>query len=212
MHGGLSFRLLALGGTWMGKDEESRTALNDAMDRYADGEDAAFGEVYDGIVPRLLSFFTNQVRETPRAEDLVQQTLLQLHAARRNYIRGSDVLPWAFAIGRNVLADWRRKGRREVLFSKTEDNDAALDGTLERGFVPDEMAETKQMADLVRAQFALLPEAQRAAFDLVRGEGLSIAETAQVLGTTPMAIKLRVHRVYEALRAVLGGKATRPGS
>jgi RNA polymerase sigma-70 factor (ECF subfamily) len=196
----------------MGNDDERRIALNDAMNRYADGDDAAFGEVYDGIAPRLLSFFMNQVRDTPRAEDLVQQTLLQLHAARRNYVLGSDVLPWAFAIGRNVLIDWRRKHRREVLFSTAEDNDAATDRHIERGLVPDGMAATKQLADLIRTEFHQLPESQRTAFDLVRGEGLSVAETAQVLGTTPMAIKLRVHRVCEALRAVLAGKARRARS
>lgn len=32
---------------------------------------------------------------------------------------------------------------------------------------------------------------------------MSVAEAAQVLGTTPTAIKLRAHRVYEAIRALL---------
>jgi len=49
-----------------------------------------------------------------------------------------------------------------------------------------------------------LPETQRVAFELVKEEGLSLAEAAQVLGTTVSAVKLRAHRAYEALRAVLG--------
>jgi RNA polymerase sigma-70 factor (ECF subfamily) len=49
-----------------------------------------------------------------------------------------------------------------------------------------------------------LPEAQRVAFELVKHEGLSLAEAADVLGTTVAAVKLRAHRTYEALRAALG--------
>jgi len=44
---------------------------------------------------------------------------------------------------------------------------------------------------------------------MVRHEGLSVAETAEVMGTTPTAVKLRVHRAYEALRAVLGSSGKR---
>jgi RNA polymerase sigma-70 factor (ECF subfamily) len=45
---------------------------------------------------------------------------------------------------------------------------------------------------------------QRAAFELIKQEGLTVAEAAQVLGTTVAAVKLRAHRAYEALRAALG--------
>jgi RNA polymerase sigma-70 factor (ECF subfamily) len=49
-----------------------------------------------------------------------------------------------------------------------------------------------------------LPEKQRAAFELVKLDGLSLAEAAQVLGTTVGAVKLRVHRAHVALSVVLG--------
>jgi RNA polymerase sigma-70 factor (ECF subfamily) len=48
-----------------------------------------------------------------------------------------------------------------------------------------------------------MPEAHRVAYILVRQEGLSVAEAAEVVGTTPTAMKLRAHRAYEALRAAL---------
>ena len=41
------------------------------------------------------------------------------------------------------------------------------------------------------------------AFVLIRYEGLSIQDAAQVLGATPTAVKLRAFRAYEALRAEL---------
>jgi RNA polymerase sigma-70 factor (ECF subfamily) len=136
---------------------------------------------------------------------MVQQTLLHMHAARRNYVTGSDVVPWAFAIGRNVLVDSRRRGRREVLFATAGADAAAMELAVDRASSPDDIAATRQMAERVRSEFDRLPAAQRAAYDLVRSGGLSVAEAAEVLGTTPTAVKLRVHRVYNALRDVLGG-------
>jgi RNA polymerase sigma-70 factor (ECF subfamily) len=189
--------------------DDERRALNAAMDRYAEGDDAAFAEVYDLLAPRLLAYFQRLLGDHQRAEDIVQQTLMQMHAARRNYATGSDVLPWAFAIGRHVLIDARRRTRKEALFATAEGDAAALDLTVDRASSPDDLAETRQMADLVRAELDRLPAAQRAAYDLVRTEGLSVAQTAEILGTTPTAVKLRVHRVYQMLRGLLGG-AERP--
>jgi RNA polymerase sigma-70 factor (ECF subfamily) len=180
------------------------------MDRYAEGADAAFGEVYDLLAPRLLAYFHRLLGDRDRAEDVVQQTLLQMHAARRNYVTGSDVLPWAFAIGRHVAIDAHRRTRNETLFPTAEGDAAALDLTVDRASSPDDLAATRQMADLVRAELDRLPAAQRAAYDLVRTEGLSVANAAEILGTTPTAVKLRVHRVYQMLRAVLGGGEPAP--
>jgi len=62
-------------------------------------------------------------------------------------------------------------------------------------------------ADRMDRELARMPEAHRVAFELVQRDGLSMAETAQVLGTTENAVKLRAFRTYEALRAALGAEA-----
>jgi RNA polymerase sigma-70 factor, ECF subfamily len=49
-----------------------------------------------------------------------------------------------------------------------------------------------------------LPEASRVAFELIQLDGLSIAEAAEVLGTTSAAVKMRAHRAYQTLRERLG--------
>src|SRR6476620_3082773 len=106
------------------------------MDRHADGDEAAFADVYDLLAPRLYRFFLRQTGDVGRAEDLVQQTLLQLHAARREYVRGSDVLPWAFCIGRRLLIDSRRRTKKEVLFETAAQDADALDARVERFSMP----------------------------------------------------------------------------
>ena len=63
------------------------------MDRYARGDDAAFGEVYDKLAPRLYGFLLRHTRDRAKAEDVVQQTMLQIHRARGRFLPGAEVTP-----------------------------------------------------------------------------------------------------------------------
>jgi RNA polymerase sigma-70 factor (ECF subfamily) len=190
---------------------DGRAALTDAMNRHADGDPAAFGEVYDLLGKRLFAFFLRRTRDRAQAEDLVQQTLLQMHCARQSYVRGSDVVPWAFAIGRRLLIDQYRRRKKEVLFDGAEDAQGGADERVSRDAIPEEVASTRQIAQQLEASLDALPEAQRTAYLLVREEGLSVAEAAEVMGITATALKLRAHRVYEHLRRVLAGPDRGPG-
>lgn len=186
--------------------------LDTAMERYAGGDDAAFAVVYDGLAPRLMAFLVRYTRDRARAEDVVQQTMLQMHRARGRFTPGAQVVPWAFAIARRLLIDSHRRGGREVL-SPTGDDDyeqvlAAVDARA------DDVAIAKEIAAKLGEELAKLPENQRTAFELIKQDGLSVAEAAQVLGTTVAAVKLRAHRAYEALREVLADidpKSSKPG-
>ena len=172
-------------------------AASAAMDRYARGEDAAFGELYDVLAPKLLGFLYRQTRDRARAEDLVQQTFLQMHCARETYVTGADVVPWAFAIARRLAIDSYRRNKREVT-SPDLDLAAMIDDT-----GPDDVLRSKQAAEMLQQTLDALPESQRVAFELIKRDGLSVAQAAETLGTTVTAVKLRAHRTYEALRSAL---------
>jgi RNA polymerase sigma-70 factor (ECF subfamily) len=212
------------------KVEPASRALDVAMDRYASGEDAAFGELYDGLAPRLQSFLQRYTRDRARAEDVVQQTMLQIHRYTRDRARdgsaassagrrprlgrgrftpGAQVVPWAFAIARRLLIDMHRRGGREVLAPTSDETltqvMAALDDRA------DDVAIAKETAQRLSEELARLPENQRVAFELIKQDGLSVAEAAQVLGTTVAAVKLRAHRAYEAMRAALVRLAAEDG-
>ena len=180
-------------------------ALDAAMDRYARGEDAAFEEVYDGLAPRLQAFLVRYTSDRARAEDVVQQTMLQIHRARGRFIVGSQVAPWAFAIARRLLIDMHRRGGREVLSPTGDDSLTQLLAAVDAP--ADDVVIAKEVAARLSVELGRLPENQRVAFELIKQDGLSVAEAAQVLGTTVPAVKLRAHRAYEALRAVLADLA-----
>jgi len=167
------------------------------MERYARGDEAAFGELYDAIAPRLYAFLLRQTRSEAAAKDVLQQTMLKIHLARGTFEEGAAVLPWAYAIARRLWIDSTRRVKREAPLDETRE-DAADDPS------PDDQAYAGELAARLQRELAKLPENQRVAFQLVKQEELSIAEAAAVLGTTESAVKLRAHRAYQTLREALG--------
>jgi RNA polymerase sigma-70 factor (ECF subfamily) len=186
---------------WRGRSVivAARAEADVAMERYAGGDEASFGVVYDALAPRIFGYLLRQTRQRARAEDLLQQTMLHIHRARASFIPGAEVTPWAFAIARRLLIDSLRRSSRELLA-----DDGEVDAGPDRGPMADELVQARELAARVERVLAKLPQSQRTAFELIKTEGLSVAEAAQVLGTTVAAVKLRAHRAYEALRASLG--------
>jgi RNA polymerase sigma-70 factor (ECF subfamily) len=67
----------------------------------------------------------------------------------------------------------------------------------------EELFADKELSQALDQALHRLPETQASAFRLLKGEGLSVAEVATIMGTTKGAVKLRAHRAYQALRGFL---------
>lgn len=174
-------------------------AVDAAMSRYADGDEAAFATLYDLLSPRLLGALTRMTRgDRALAEDLTQQTFLQIHRARGEFREGAHVVPWAFAIARRLAIDvFRKRGREDVR------DPEQLAFCLDWAPGGDQAVLGEQLAGHLDRVLAEMPETQVAALELVRGDGLSMAEAAEVLGLSEGAVKVRVHRGLTTLRAAL---------
>jgi len=186
--------------------DPERDRANAAMERYARGEDQAFSELYDSLAPRLRRYLHRASRDPGWADDLLQQTMLQIHRARGRFIAGAEVFPWAFAIARRLLIDGvrRRKHERRTISLETGGREASAVEAAADQDAADELIDSARLARALEAELERLPESHRTAFELLKNEGLSIREAALVLGTTPTAVKLRAHRAYVALRSALG--------
>jgi RNA polymerase sigma-70 factor (ECF subfamily) len=189
-------------------DQPRATAAADAaMERYAAGDDASFGVLYDCLADRLYRYLRRHVADPPRCDDLLQETFLRMHKARGTFMMGAAVLPWAFAIARRLVVDQVRHDRRSP--SVVEDSDpvpANPAGATDR---PEQVVEARRLAQRLAGALARLPDSQRVAFELLKEDGLSLAEAAAVLGVTVTAVKLRAHRAYESLRAAVGEERVR---
>lgn len=188
--------------------EQSKSTPGDAaMERYAAGDDAAFEALYDALAGRLHAYLRRHVRDPHGCDDLLQETFLRMHKARGTFVTGAAVLPWAFAIARRLVVDRVRHDRRAPApVDDVDPEPMSLAGASDR---PDEVVEARDAARRLARALARLPESQRTAFELLKQDGLSLAEAAQVLGVTVTAVKLRAHRAYESIRAALGEEMVR---
>jgi RNA polymerase sigma-70 factor (ECF subfamily) len=168
------------------------------MERYARGDDLAFAAVHDAVAPRVLALATRALGDRMAAEDLVQQTLLNIHRARGTFVPGAPLMPWAYAIARRLIVDAIRRRRRELRLARCEGSPERLP----RPATPDEDLMAHETAGSLRATFAALPGSQQAVLHL-RGEGLTLSTTAAALGTTVTAVKLRLHRAMASLRSAI---------
>lgn len=173
--------------------ERSDEAL---MQAYQRGDDAAFSALFSRYARRIYGYFAHRSGSRAHAEDMTQQTWLQVHRARASYRGDGRFAPWLFTIAANTFRTTLRGGAaiggRERLTS-----DGATPEPLwaEPGLTEDQRA--------VRQALAALPDAYREVILLHRWEGLGFAEIAAILGQNESAVKVRAHRGYLKLREIL---------
>jgi RNA polymerase sigma-70 factor (ECF subfamily) len=171
-----------------------------AMAGYQDGRMEAFEQVYAGLAGMLRGYLLAQTRDRSKAEDLLQETFLQIHRSRRTYSPELPVKPWAAAIARHVyLMDVRAASRRLRHVSGEVDQfpDPAA---------PDQEHERLTKREQVREALREVPPERRQAVVLHHVAGLSFRDIGKRLGIREAAAKLRSSRGMANLRTILGGK------
>ena len=180
------------------------------MARYCDGDASAFRELYALVAPRLLGYLLKMARQRALADDLLQQTFMKVHRARSAYVRGADPVPWIYAIAHRTFLDDARTKKRAIVRVGDGDDLPEQQADL-RGDAPERRDDPRADPELMKAAIdalAQLPEQQREAVVLTKLEGKSVAEAAEIAGTTVGAMKVRAHRGYEALRKLLADSAS----
>jgi len=176
---------------------ETEVRLKALMLLGLDGDALAYRLLLSQLGGRLRVYFERRMRDAPGdVEDLVQETLMAVHARRATYDRAQPFTPWAFALARYKLIDhWRRRRIRVTV--PIDDHVEIL-----AAYAP----EPGSAMDLERA-LDTLPQRQR---DLVRGvkiEGLSLAEAGTRAGVSEGAAKVALHRALKALTERMSGRA-----
>lgn len=133
-------------------------------------------------------------------DDVVAETFL---VAWRRFERVpvDQPLPWLLGVARNVLATHRRgSGRRSALSARLSSRWTELAGQ-----PPDsnDWCLAEGQGGPVTAALARLREKDREAVTLIAWEGLRPSEAAAVLGESPGAFRVRLHRARGRLRLAL---------
>jgi RNA polymerase sigma-70 factor (ECF subfamily) len=177
--------------------------LGELMRRAQAGDGRAYGELLRLVTPRLRQAVQRRRRlQSCDVEDLVQDILLSLHAARATYDPARPFMPWLMAIARNRIADgarrYARRAANEVVSDDLPETFAGAGANMLIESYGDGEALARAMADL--------PPGQRRAVELMKLKELSLKEAAAASGMSVGALKVAVHRGMGALRKALGAK------
>jgi RNA polymerase sigma factor (sigma-70 family) len=178
-----------------------RTPDEDLVRRIARGDRAAFQTLYARHAPAVMSFVHHLTFDRGLAEDAVQETFLKVWRAAGRFRADGRFVPWLFRIARNTA--WNETPRRRL---RAVGGDGAVGVPRAAGGAPAEAAVgDSEAARAAQDAVTSLSEALRTAFVLVRLEGRSLEETAEILEVPVGTVKSRVAAAEAALRERLGG-------
>ena len=186
-----------------GRQVERNARLMELLARTALSDQRAFAELYRATSAHLYAVALRILRETPAAEEVLQESFVNVWHHARSYVAAkSQPLTWLTSIVRNRCLDQLR--RREVETVTLDDEEegaviAAEDPT------PLEMLLSGADARAVGACVEALEPGQKQAIALAFFQGLSHSELAQHLREPLGTVKSWIRRGLERLRACLDG-------
>lgn len=175
---------------------DSDTDLQLLMVRYQQGDYNAATALVNRLSPQMHRFFLMQFVSRGHADDLLQETWLRIHEVRHTYRPGLPVLPWLYAIARNIRVDHYRKARRSE--AREERLGASSD-------IAEPSQGRAQSAPDLEALLADLPQSQREVIAMLKITGMSLEEVACATSSSVGSVKQKAHRAYEKLRKGLAG-------
>ena len=175
------------------------------------GDRLAFSELVHRYERELFGYLRHYLGDAEQAEDVFQQTFLQVHLKCEQFEPGRKVRPWLYTIATNQAIDLQRRNRRHRMASldrriggDSEDEAGALGQLLaspEPG--PTQQAESAESRQQVRRAVASLPEPARQVVVLVYFQGLKYREAADVLSIPVGTVKSRLHTAIQKLSETL---------
>jgi RNA polymerase sigma-70 factor, ECF subfamily len=173
------------------------------------GDAAAYDDLVRTHSPRMLAVTRRILNSEDDAKDAVQDAFLSAFRGLASFEGGSLLATWLHRIAVNAalmkLRTRRRKPERSIetlLPAYLEDGHHAEDFQ-EWNLPVDKAMMRAEMRAVVRKCIAELPENYRTVLILRDIEELDTDETAERLGMTPNAVKVRLHRARQALRTLL---------
>jgi RNA polymerase sigma-70 factor (TIGR02952 family) len=164
-----------------------------------DGDAEAFGRLYDHYVTLVYRYVLHRVGDRAQAEDFTSETFVRaLRRIDSLSFQGRDVGAWLVTIARNIIRDHVKSSRfrLEVTTADMRDADRVTEG-------PEDAVVQALTNEQLLACIRQLGGEQQECISLRFLQGLSVAETAAVMGKKDGAIKALQHRAVRRLAGLL---------
>jgi RNA polymerase sigma-70 factor (ECF subfamily) len=173
----------------------------DLLDRLRRGDAAAFGVLLRRYERELYGYLRRYLGDDTLAEDVFQNTFLQVFLKCSQYEPGRAVRPWLYTIATNQAIDATRRQRRHQAVSLEQGHENAGNGEAARlmqaledpGPSPVEQATSAEDRALIRTCVDRLPDHLRQTLVLAYYQGLKYREIADILDIPVGTVKSRLH-------------------
>jgi RNA polymerase sigma factor (sigma-70 family) len=171
----------------------------------------AFEAFYRRHAANVSRFIARRVDDPYTAADLTADVFLAIIDSAHTYQpdRGS-IVGWVYGVAHNVVAAERRRADREMAATRRLAGRRLLDAADIARL--EERIDAESSARRVYHALADVPDVTRRLLELVAVDGLPAAEAAAALGMSPIAARVRLHRVRKQLRDVLTDLNTLPST
>ncbi|HVY70174.1 MAG TPA: sigma-70 family RNA polymerase sigma factor [Verrucomicrobiae bacterium] len=183
--------------------DESRASIEaELLRQVAQGDQTAFGQLYDRLAGVLFTVVHNILGDHKLAEDVLQDAFLQIWEKAWQFDgRLGSPLSWAVTLARNKAIDYARSTqRRRRLVDQLIENTA---GDPLFGVINADEAAGNDEAELIRRLVGQLPAEQRQAIELAFFGGLTQSEISEALKEPLGTVKARIRRGMQKLREFL---------
>jgi len=179
------------------------------MSRYRDsGLEADFNELIRRYERELYRYLARYLGDAAMAEDVFQNTFLQVHLKRGLYEEGRPFRPWLYAIATHQAVDSLRKIGRHPTVSldqrsaSSDDSEpgALIDLLVNHGPGPLAELQEKERQAWVRASIGRLPETLKQTLILAYYQDLKYREIAETLKIPVGTVKSRLHAALAKLQ------------
>ena len=167
---------------------------------------AAVSELpWEELHGNLRAFISRRVRNQADVDDLVQRVLLQIVKGLASLRDAERLHAWVYRTARNVIVDYYRSSSRvDARSPAAEPEDlAAASAESQATSQDDERAALQELAGCMTPMIRQLPPAYREAVTLADLEGVNQADAAARAGVSISAMKSRIQRGRQQLKAVL---------
>jgi RNA polymerase sigma-70 factor (ECF subfamily) len=191
------------------RDSTPLTACSDEdlLARVRQGESEAFTVLLRRYERELYGYLRRYLGDASLADDVFQNTFLQLYVKRDQYEPGRPVRPWLYTIATHQAIDALRRAGRHPTVSLEQQTGEEADGEPHRllellesdGPVPLDRATAEEARQLVRQSVDQLPEFLRQVVLLAYFQGLPYRDIADALGIPVGTVKSRLHTALQRL-------------
>lgn len=177
---------------------------------------------FDALVHRyqneLYRYLVRYLGDSALAEDVFQNTFLQVHLKKSLYEDGRPVRPWLYAIATHQAVDALRKAGRhptvsldQRVASNEHEAGSLVDLLVGEDTGPLAALQGQERAEWVRQSVARLPDTLRETLTLAYHQDLKYREIAEILDIPVGTVKSRLHAALAKLQQ-MAKAANRDGS